>query len=70
MAGKNSLQNKPPHHYPEKGFNPKEIAAASEPPVVVPLVVVAVAVHVALVVLVESQELCNLPSISVPLEYS
>ena len=53
------------------GSLPKEVAAASKPPVVVPLVVVAVAVHVALVVpAVEGQELCNLPSVALPLECS
>ena len=49
---------------------PKEVATPSKPPVVVPLVVVAVTVHVALVVLVERDEMCNLPAISPPFEYS
>ena len=54
-----------------EGVNPQEVAATSEPPVVIPVVVVAVAIHVALVVIpVERDEMCNLPSFPPPFEYS
>ena len=47
----------------------KRLADAGEQPVVVPVVVVAVDVHVALVVpTVERGEMCRIPSMSPPLE--
>ena len=49
----------------------KRFADAREPPIVVPVVVIAIDVHVALVVpAVERGELCRVPPISPPLEYS
>lgn len=49
----------------------KRFADAGEPPVVIPVVVVAVDVHVALVVPpVERDELYRESSISLPFEYS
>nr|QBM02523.1 hypothetical protein [uncultured archaeon] len=47
----------------------KRLADASEPPVVVPVVVALVDVHVALVVpTVERGEVCKIPSMTPPLE--
>ena len=49
----------------------KRFSDASEPPIVVPVVVVAVDVHVALVIpAVERGELYDKPSMPPPLEYS
>ncbi len=49
----------------------KRIAKTREPPVVVPIVVVAVDIHLALAVpTVEGGELYRVPSVSLPLEYS
>ena len=49
----------------------EQVAEASEPPVVVPVVVVAVDVHVALVIPpVERGEVCTVPSLALPVECS
>ena len=61
MVGKDKLLNKTPQ---QKLRRNEEVADAGEPPVVIPLVVVAVDVHVALVVpVVERDEMCEKPSI-------
>lgn len=44
---------------------------ASEPPVIIPIVVVLVAIHLALAIpLVERDESCKVPSLPPPVEYS
>ena len=49
----------------------KRFADAGEPPVVIPVVVVAVDVHVTLAIPpIERGELCNESSLPPPLEYS
>lgn len=48
----------------------KRFAKAREPPVVVPVVVVAVDVHVALVVPAVEGRSYEVPSVTPPLEYS
>ncbi len=61
-------ETKLPH---ASGGEMKKVADTAEPPIVVPVVVVAVHVHVALVVpAIEARELCKVPSVPLPLEYS
>lgn len=57
---------------PSSGERMKRVAHASEPPVVVPIVVVTVHVHVTLVLpqVEDRVALCEVPSIPPPAEYS
>ena len=68
-VGTDSLQNKTPQPKPREM---KRVANARKPPVVVPVVVVAVDVHLALVVPTVERGviLYEVSSISLPLEYS
>jgi hypothetical protein len=48
----------------------KKVADAGEPPVVIPVIVVTVDIHVALVAIAVESEMYVLPSITPSLEYS
>ena len=56
---------------PTKQASVKIVADAAEPPVTIPAAVVAVDVHVVLIIPpVERGELCDVPSVPLPLDYS